>query len=302
MEKVVKIHCTVDAKILINGEEISSNPFSIVSNEDCYITFLPTDREKYLPLSVALNKAENSEHLLVVPFDTHTEITFDPPTVPTKTSETCVLSKKFCGLYFTVHNSHKSFLNIDGLNFSHKSVVPTLSYLDFTTHDSVVVLTGKTETETYILIFNAKTKKVVLETLVSRVEHNKTGVSAVKFPPTLTGYGMVYQFEYSSKKLSSYGVYKNDTPLVSTTPKLIPLAFIEAIKYGDYSLAKHYLDNSIVSNEHLKSYFGDIKKVCLNGLSKDINYTVLSDMFKNYTFSVENGKITEIEENPLNTN
>jgi len=302
MEKVVKINCIVDSKILINGEEVFSNPFSMVSSDDCYVTFLPTDREKYLPLSFALNKAENSDNLSVIPFNTYTEITYDPPVVPTKSHETCILNKKFCGLYFTVHNSHKSFLNIDGLNFSHKSVVPTLSYLDFNTHDSIVVLTGKTDAETYILIFNAKTKKVILETLVSKVEHNKNGVSAVKFPPTITGYGTVYQFDYSSKKLSSYGVYKNDTPVVSTTPKLIPLAFIEAIKYKDYSLAKHYLDNSIVSNEHLKNYFGDIKKVYLNGLDKEINYTIFSDTFKNYTFSVENDKIMEIEENPLNTN
>lgn len=305
MKKIAKISCKVPCNISINGEKCENTKYiDVMSDEDFYITFLPFDKNKYLAYSTSLSHATTSDEIDVVPFNTHTEICYNPTQLPLNQSFTQILGKKYGSFYFTINNSDKSFLNIDELKYSHKSTIPKLLYANFNIVGTVISIMGETETKlTYILLFNTKTKKVVLETLANSVEITKNTIRAIKFYPTITGYGKVFEFDNTTQKLNNYNVYKESKPHIVTTNELIPYAFLECLKYGDYNLAKHYLTDNLVSTEHLKKYFGMVREIYYNGFSEnEINYTILSDTYHNYTFSISDFKISEIEENQLNNN
>lgn len=292
---------TTDCDIVINGENFGNqNPIFVDTPENCYITFLPHDKTRFFPLSTSIKNISDSTELKAVPFNTHTEITFDPTEIPADTKQKNILNKKYRNNIFTLFSSNKTFLNIDSINFSHKSTIPLIFLAEFLTHENAVTILGKSDSKTYVMLYDCAKKKVLLEICADAVEKTKNGIKIAKFTPSIAGFGTVYTFDYTEQKLSNFGVYKSENPTHTVSEKLVPLAFLEALKYGDYNLARHYLNADTVKNEHLKSYFGQIKNIYFNGLSKKINYTVESNGYKNYTFSVENGKILDIEENPLN--
>lgn len=305
MKKIVKIRSTVPCNISINGEKCEHlNQFDVMCNDDFYITFLPVEKDKYLPYSSAFSHASTNEYISCVPFNTHTEICFNPTALPLNRPTTQILGKKYGNYYFSISNSDSSFLNIDTLKYSHKSSLPKLLYANFDVKDGIAQIMGETQNSlTYILLFNTKNKKILLETLANSVEISTTSIRAIKFYPTMCGYGKVFEYNKTNQKISSYNVYKDIKPHITTTPCLIPYAFLESLKYNDYNLAKHYLSDNLVSIEHLKKYFGEISEIYYNGFSQnEINYTVLSDSYHNYTFTVVDSKISEIEENNLNNN
>lgn len=301
MKKLVRINCTENCMIVINGEKgILQNPLDLLCENTPYITFLPQEKNKFLPVTTTLNYPFKQENVEQVPFNTHTEITYSPVEIPDTNRAQIILNKKYLNTYFTLFSENKSFLNIDSANFSHKSTLPKLLNADLKTHNNIVIVTGKTEiNSTYIMIYNAKKHEVLLELTADNIEESKTKISAVKFYPTIAGYGVVYEFDYENHKLNTFNVYKNVKPQTTTRTELVPLAFMESIKYKDYTLAKHYLENNLVSNEHLSTYFGNIERIYYNGISSDINYTIKADKYKNYTFKVNDGKIVDIEENLL---
>lgn len=299
--KTIMLKSTTDCDIVINGENFGNqNPIFINTPENCYITFLPCDKTRFFPLSTSIKNISNSAELKAVPFDTHMEITFDPVEIPADRKQTNILNKKYRNCIFTLFSSNKTFLNIDSVHFSHKSTIPLVYSAEFLTHENTVTILGKTDSKTYVLLFDCSKKKVLLEICADAVEKTKNSIEIAKFMPSIAGFGTIYTFDYTEQKLSSFGVYKDENPTHTVSEKLLPFAFLEAIKYGDYNLARHYLDADTVKNEHLKSYFGQIKNIYFNGLNEKINYTVESNGYKNYTFTVESGKILDIEENPLN--
>lgn len=296
MNKIFLIKCTVPCDIVLNGEKTNQTPpFFISTDQNAYITFLPQNKEVYLPLSVTLEQ-EETEYLHIIPFNTHTEIIFDPVEMPTKAKT--LLNKKYKNMIFSVFTSRNSYLNIDGIKYSHKTSFARLINAELSTHGDIAVISGETEKNThYILVFDCKNKKILLETCANIIENGKNSVKTAKFSPSISGYGVVNHVDFSTKRVSTYNIYKHSEPIYPDDNRLVPMAFLEAIKYGDYNLARHYLGGKPVKNEHLKTFFGDIRKIYFNGLSDIPNYTILTDKYKNYNFSMENGKIIEIEEN-----
>lgn len=304
MKKLHRLICNIPCQISVNGEKaILKQNIDVLSTGNFYATFLPINKKYYLPASIKSNNSDFNCDIQVVPFNTHTEILYSPTEQPTNLDEVVILSKKFNGFYFTVATSHTGFLNIEGKNFSHKSTLPPLYNASFNTSSEYVIITCKTSAQTsYVLLFCTKNKKIVIESCFDSIESTKNSIKCVKFYPTIAGYGIVKEFDYSTKKVSSYNVYKSNEPHICKTEVLVPYAFLESIKYGDFSLAKHYLENNLVSNEHLKTYFGDIKAIYFNGVCTDPNYTIFNGEYKNYTFKMNDGKISDIEENNINNN
>jgi len=77
-------------------------------------------------------------------------------------------------------------------------------------------------------------------------------------------------------------------------PKIIPIAFLESIKYRDFDLAKKYLSETLKqsSNDALSNFFGDISKII--PLENSVVGIISNGMFKSFLFNIENGLITEI--------
>lgn len=304
MKKIVKLICNVPCQISINGEKgILRQSIDVVTNTNFYASFLPLNKKYYLPASIKTNSATTCVDVQIVPFNTHTEILYSPSEQPDNFNQQIILNKKYNNCIFSIASGYKGFLNIDTTNYSHKSTLPPLTNASLKTNKEYTVITAKTnENLTYVVLFNTKSKKVVFESCFDSVENTKNSIKCVKFPPSIAGYGTVYQFDYSTCSFSKYNIYKASEPHICKTEKLVPYAFLESIKYGDYSLSKHYLDNNLVSNEHLKAYFGDIQNIYFNGLSQIPNYTIYNGEYKNYTFSMQSGKIMDIEENNINNN
>ncbi|MGN1208514.1 MAG: hypothetical protein ACI4TI_03500 [Christensenellales bacterium] len=71
-----------------------------------------------------------------------------------------------------------------------------------------------------------------------------------------------------NKDVSTKTVYQLSHPKLTTSKKLIPIAFLQALKINNINLAKHYLTQhlqDIATLQSLKSFFGDYKKVELDG-------------------------------------
>ena len=79
-------------------------------------------------------------------------------------------------------------------------------------------------------------------------------------------------------------------------PNLVPLAFLEAIKYEDFELAKFYLNDKLSStpNNQFKEYFKTFSKII--PLEKLTYGLVSGDKLKVFHFQMENNKIAEISE------
>ena len=97
----------------------------------------------------------------------------------------------------------------------------------------------------------------------------------------------IVQKSFSSKLVSQeQNLVKN--------PKIIPIAFLESIKYRDFDLAKKYLSETLKqsSNDALSNFFGDISKII--PLENSVVGIISNGMFKSFLFNIENGLITEI--------
>jgi alpha-galactosidase len=110
-----------------------------------------------------------------------------------------------------------------------------------------------------------------------------------------------YKINKESKSCSNYVVYENNTCTEPHSNLLIPKVFLEAIQIGDENILKKYLSYQLLSTpiNKFQSYFGNIKELYLNRhmINQDkLNYTILSNGYKNYNFVMENNKIKDIEE------
>ena len=300
MKYFVHIKSIIPSKISINGEKLLESHVDIISSRDFYIAFFPDSQERYLPCATSFFGDLRPLSIKKIPFNNnHYDIIYNPAVVPSQ-NETIVLNKKYNNTIFSITNSHKSFISITNTNYNHNSSTHLLRSINFKSSEGYVIISGKiNNTDTYLLIFNTKKNHIVIEDIFNKVETTKSSIKVLKDEKTISGYGKVYEFNFSTKKLSNYSVVISSKDL-NLESELIPLAFLESIQHSDFKSAKLYLLNNNISNEHLKNYFGEIKEVYFNGYSKEINYTIFSDKYRNYTFSVEDNKIVEIEENQLN--
>ena len=79
-------------------------------------------------------------------------------------------------------------------------------------------------------------------------------------------------------------------------PKVIPIAFLEAVKYEDFELARTYLNENLssVSNDHFKQYFKEFSKII--PLENNSFGLISHNSLKRFKFTLQNGKISEISE------
>lgn len=90
-------------------------------------------------------------------------------------------------------------------------------------------------------------------------------------------------------------VYQFNHPYFVTSKKLIPVAFLEALKIDNENLAKHYLTQhlkDIANLKSLKSFFGDFVKIELDGENIVLFYADKSHKIFSFDFSFD--KISKI--------
>lgn len=301
MRKFIHIRSKIPAIISINGEPIKHNNPDIMCTTDFYIAFFPTTHNNYLPCAISTNNTSHHSAITQIPYnDNHIEIFYNPTPLPIKTTEHCMLSKKYNNFNITITNSNQSYISILSTTFQHTSTTQKLEGIVFKSFDGYILITGHNDSnQQYLLIFNTKTKKVIIESLFSNIEMKKNEIKALKQDKYCNNYGTIYTFDFNTKKLTHYNVYTSKSH-PSKTKEIIPFQFLKSIQYEDYSQSLKLLENTDATPEKLKQFFGNIQEIYFNGYSKDINYTILSDLkYRNFTFHIANNKIVDIEENPL---
>ncbi len=96
----------------------------------------------------------------------------------------------------------------------------------------------------------------------------------------------------------SQELYTEQNKRSAKIDELLPYNFFEAIKAKDIKLAKTYLSNKLssLSDEQIYSFFGTFNRIQLTSLNP-LTYTLYcDDVAKDYTISIFNNKIDEIND------
>jgi len=301
MKNFVHIKSLIPANISINGEHQALNNLDVLSEKNFFITFYPNSEENYLPCSISFYGDILPESIKKIPYaNNHYDLIYSPIIYPKKDIETIIMNKKYKNTIFTLKNTTMSYISISSIHSAHNSSTFLINNVDFKTFDNHVVIIGKcNKNKTYLLIYDTKNHTVLLENIFQKIEITKNEIKALKEEKSLVGYGKVYEFNINNKTLSSYSTYVSKHKDNIKDNELIVLAFLEGIKFEDYKTSLNYLQDNNVSIDYIKNYFGKIKEIYYNGYSKNINFTILSDCYHSYTFTLNNNKIVDIEENEL---
>lgn len=96
-------------------------------------------------------------------------------------------------------------------------------------------------------------------------------------------------------------LYIENEPFIATNSAVLPLAFFDALKQKDFSLARHYLTEELkrsVSSAALEEYFGEFYEVVPYNFNSSKGYYAAiktAGKTKIFCFKVINGEIAEIE-------
>jgi len=299
MKKIVHIKSIVNSIICINGGSTFLNNVDLMCQKDFFVAFFPQCKKNNLPVATSFENITSSSVEKIPYKNNHYDLIFSPGSSPSS-HQKIILNKKYKNTIFKLANDQQTYINIDKVNYSHKSFCPLLINVQFETKDDVVIIKGYTQSkEIYLLLFNCKTNTVILENLFNEVETSATKIKAAKKHSQLLEYGEIYSFDLSTKKLENYNVHLTKQNYNITDDNLIVLAFLECLMNNDFNNAKLFLTKKDIKNEFLLSYFGKIDKIYFDGYSPGTNFTIKSDKYRSFSFILENGKIAEIEENNL---
>ena len=301
MEKYIHIKSNEKALVSINGNKTyhvsKSTPLDIITKKNFYVTIMPT-KDEFLPYSFSIADINQNDNILKVPYyNNHLDIYFTPTIKLSDNNEIILLDKKIGNHYIKLFTTTYTYINITNGSYNLTKKIP-----HFTTCNDVLekhlIINGKLKNNNlYYFIFDLENNKVVLDDEFEIVEREKEKLKLMKNTQNIANHGIVYDYDIKTGIIDNYSIYLNNNPAKTNIDKAIPYAFIEAIKLEDYNLAKSYLQDTFVSNEHLKSYFGEIKEIFKNPYSKLNNYTILNNKgFKSYNFDIKDSKIIDIEE------
>jgi len=234
-----------------------------------------------------------------------------------------------------VVNDGLSYINLYHMNVVKQSIT-TQEITNISTQykNGYIIIKGITaNNKNYLLALNEKDNfNIVFNHEVEKLEESTSRLKAIKKINDIAGHAKVISINFESGQSqstasntesqptqSTFYVYLNNEALLCQENKLVPYAFLEALMVQNYKLAKSYLTPELsvkTSDAHLKKYFQNLSAIhynCHNSISSSscietsktnisycnnntLNYTVLCDTYKNFDFSVANGKIIDIEE------
>lgn len=175
-------------------------------------------------------------------------------------------------------------------------------------HNDLIVLKGITRNQKYyIMIINTQDFSVMYQEEVEKYEETDNEIKTLQSINDIAKHGKVYSVNYTAPYDNySYYVYLKDGVEPVSSHKLIPYAFLEAIKVENYDLAKSYMSESLskdTTEQHLQQYFNNLQQIHYNTYNSNdnlVNYTLLCDG-KNVScdFTIFNGKIDDIEQKTI---
>ncbi len=302
MKKCLHIASTVPATItLATGDSfyIGDKKVHILADDNLFATYTPMDNN-YLPYSFNL-PAGNGPNIHVVPYcNNHVDILLSPMRARSWQALREGYDQTF-GRVRVTENSDESCsyitIQLDG-DTKFSTVCDKLSNIECQTNSYIMIL-GDCDNGKYVIVLDDNFAPIV-NGKCDIVENESDTLKVLINSCDIAKHGKVYEFNKSNYTCDSYLVYLVNSPNRPTNTQLIPMAFLQAIKCNNLSLAKSYMSNGDISDEQLTNYFGTISDVYYNVYdTNNINYTVVGDVIKSYNFILNGDKIADIEEVPL---
>ena len=303
MEKFTHITTSVPTTISINGQNTYtlSTPrlkwVDVLHKKDIFVSFLPND-SCYLPTTIN-TRLNNTDNVEIIPYiNNHQEIIYTPSKIICDKKDVVLYEKTIDNLYIKILSNEKNYVNISHPTKGEllNKVIPSLLTITDEINNYVYIKGITKENKYYIILIH--NQDIVLEGVFDITEESSKNIKFLTLIKDISKHGIVYVFDKKSCDIDNYPIYENNKPYITTNNLLVPYAFMECVKVKDFTLSKHYLKESFVSNEHITSFFGNIKNIYFNTYVDDkINYTILTnDIYKSFNFEVNSGKIMEIEE------
>lgn len=216
-----------------------------------------------------------------------------------------VFNQTLNGYSVMVTNSITSIVSIfKNTNCLFSSSVNTLKNISCEYKNNLIIVSALSPDSEFLLVFDTNENTIIICDEFLKVEKSDNQIKALKPLNDFFKHGIVKTLNIETKQFSNYTVFINNTNS-NISDSLIPYAFLECVKANDYKKAKSYLDSSLgeITNSKLDGYFNNIKNIYYNCYffePNQINCTLeTSDGYKNYTFTLLNSKICEIEENTI---
>lgn len=311
MDYILKIRAKFNCNIIINSitynlensDEIAFN-LSLNENEKMIIDIFPTNTNKNLEsLNYDIEILRNKNELKVISnnvkiFKLKNEYLIELYEDIIIKDINILYSSNSTFIYNTIktHFLNKS-LNIElpdyFTTFENKKIA-NLSAFEF-----------KNEEKKFLILYT--NSKILFEDYYNEMKTEKNTIKILSNINDIAKHGKLTLIDTTNFNKTEEFVYTKNEPKLVKNDKLIPLAFLQALKVKNIKLMKYYLNDSLKDVGNLQNYldyFGDFKKCTFdftNGVKANLFYENDSNILhgKTFDFNIINNKIDKITQNNL---
>lgn len=163
--------------------------------------------------------------------------------------------------------------------------------------NNIKILTKHKNTKTFV-VFSCQ-KNIFSKVSGNKIEINENKISTLSYINDMAKHVKVSKYTLLDdiKKDSDELFMESENAKKCTVSCLVPYNFFEAIKCGDFSLAKTFLSESLcLTSEAMKQYFGEFKEIKLFSVSPLV-YTLYKDNeARDYHIEMLGDKIVDISD------
>lgn len=156
-----------------------------------------------------------------------------------------------------------------------------------------------------ILLVLDEQNNILVDDKITQIEHLSNGFQTLLDFKDMQKQGLVKKYEIVDgvvQKTGEYAVYINHSAKEIYSQKFVPLAFFEAVRANNFSLAKTYLSSSlinIITPAHIKAYFGEFNTIFdvsdINNFPSICLYSSKAHSHSTYKLLILANKIENIE-------
>lgn len=311
MDYILKIKAKFNCNIIINSttfnlensDEIAFN-LSLNENEKMIINVLPIKTNKNLEsLNYEIEILRDNDELKVISnnvkiFKLKNEYLIELYEDVIIKDINILYSSNSTFIYNTIktHFLNKNF-NIelpDYFTIFENKKIANLSAFEF-----------KNEEKKFLIIYT--NSKILFSDYYNELKIEKNTIKILSNINDIAKHGKLTLIDTTNFNKTEEFVYTKNEPILIKNNKLIPLAFLQALKVKNIKLMKYYLNDNLKdvgSLQNYLEYFGDFKKCTFdfkNDIKANLFYENSSNVLqgKTFDFNIINNKIDKITQNNL---
>lgn len=217
--------------------------------------------------------------------------------------ETEIYTKKFGLTSVEVVCSSFTTIKISEQNDTFKNLVSfPLSDVNIQKIGKCIFIFAKYNQKRYCFLFG--NNKKIFSDIIEDYEIDNDNLTLIKSYSDMAKQGLLIKYNLNTFSSDSELIYF-ENPRIFHDNRLIPFAFLEAIKTKNTALARKYLGQNLnqrLDDEHLIAFFEPFEQVIQNMFIVTNNFSAATLNHKErklnvYSFTIENDKIVNIDKN-----